>query len=198
MGGGASLIKDQSACPFRAFARVRLEAGGPEDGTFGFDPRERGGFLHRVFESVWRQLETQHRLKQIPVEELETIVDTAITTALSRRTSDSEFHRELTEAERMRLKAVTLEWLEVDKQRTQPFTVVQIEEERSFDLNGVNIRLRIDRVDRLDNGKLLLIDYKGGKQDAGSLKRASGRKNRSCSFMPLPSAGKWMVSCSHR
>ncbi len=170
LGGGTSLIKDQSSCPFRAFAKVRLEAGGPEDGTFGFDPRERGGFLHRVFEAVWIQLETQHRLKQTSQEELEAIVDTAIQTALSRRTSDNEFHRELTEAERLRLRAVTLEWLEVDKRRTQPFRVVQIEEERSFDLNGVNIRLRMDRVDRLDSGKLLLIDYKGGKQDARSLK----------------------------
>lgn len=170
LGGGTSLIKDQSSCPFRAFAKARLEAGGPEDGTFGFDPRERGSFLHRVFEAVWIQLETQHRLKQTPPEELEAIVDTAIATALSRRTSDSEFHRELTEAERLRLKAVTLEWLEVDKRRTQPFRVVQIEEERSFDLNGVNIRLRMDRVDRLETGKLLLIDYKGGKQDGRSLK----------------------------
>jgi ATP-dependent helicase/nuclease subunit B len=170
LGGGTSLIKDQSSCPFRAFAKVRLEAGAPEDGTFGFDPRERGGFLHRVFEAVWIQLETQDRLKQTPQEELEVIVDTAIATALSRRTSESEFHRELTEAERLRLKALTLEWLEVDKRRTQPFRVVQIEEERSFDLNGVNIRLRMDRVDRLESGKLLLIDYKGGKQDARSLK----------------------------
>jgi ATP-dependent helicase/nuclease subunit B len=170
LGGGTSLIKDQSSCPFRAFAKVRLEAGGPEDGTLGFDSRERGSFLHRVFEAVWIRLESQDRLKQTPPEELEAIVDTAIATALSRRTSDSEFHRELTEAERLRLKAVTLEWLEVDKRRTQPFRVVQIEEERSFDLNGVNIRLRMDRVDRLESGKLLLIDYKGGKQDVRSLK----------------------------
>ncbi len=167
--GGTSLIKDQSACPFRAFAKVRLEATGPEDGTFGFDPLERGSFIHRVFEAVWIQLKTQDQLKGTPHDELEAIVDTAIQTALSRRTSDSEFHRELTEAERLRLKAVTLEWLEVDKRRIQPFSVVQIEEERVFDLNGVTIRLRIDRVDRLDNGKLLLIDYKSGKPEAKSL-----------------------------
>ena len=71
LGGGTSLIKDQSSCPFRAFAKVRLEAGGPEDGTFGFDPRERGSFLHRVFEAVWIRLQTQDRLKQTPPEELE-------------------------------------------------------------------------------------------------------------------------------
>jgi ATP-dependent helicase/nuclease subunit B len=169
-GGGTSLFKDQSSCPFRAFAKVRLEAGAPEDGTFGFDPRERGGFLHRVFQAVWIQLETQDRLKGMSQEELEAIVDRAIATALSKRTSDSEFHRELTEAERLRLRAVTLEWLAVDKRRTQPFRVVQIEQERSFDLNGVNIGLRMDRVDRLESGRLLLIDYKGGKQDARSLK----------------------------
>src|SRR5208283_2498844 len=35
LSGGTSLIQAQSACPFRAFAKARLEAGGPEDGTFG-------------------------------------------------------------------------------------------------------------------------------------------------------------------
>ncbi len=169
LSGNTSLIQAQSACPFRAFAKSRLEAGGPEDGTFGFDPRDRGSFLHRVFEAVWTQVQTQDSLKQTPASELELIVDRAIDSALARRTAESEFQRELTEAERLRLKAVTLEWLEVDKRRLKPFRVVQIEEQRSFELSGVTIRLRIDRVDQLENGKLLLIDYKSGKPEARSL-----------------------------
>jgi ATP-dependent helicase/nuclease subunit B len=167
--GGTSLIKDQSECPFRAFAKARLEAAGPEDGTFGFDPRERGGFLHRVFEAVWGQIKTQDCLRKTSDDDLRSIVDAAVDSALAKEPTDNAFHREITEAERSRLKAVTLEWLEVDKRRLRPFEVVQIEEKRSFDLNGVNIRLRIDRVDQLDDGKLLLIDYKSGNPKASYL-----------------------------
>ena len=169
LSGGTSLIQAQSACPFRAFAKARLEAAGPEDGTFGFDPRDRGSFVHRVFEAVWKQVQTQDCLRQTPADELDSIVGVAIDSALAKRTSDSEFHRELTEAERLRLKGVTLEWLEVDKRRLKPFSVVQIEEGTSFEISGVTIRLRIDRVDRLENGKLLLIDYKSGNPKANLL-----------------------------
>jgi ATP-dependent helicase/nuclease subunit B len=169
LSGGVRLIKDQSACPFLAFAKFRLEADGPEDGTFGFDHRDRGSFVHRVLEKVWAELKTQSRLKAMPPEGLERIVETAIESALAKQTSESDFHLELTTAERIRLKAVTLDWLKVDAQRINPFEVVQIEEQRTFDLNGLNVRLRIDRVDRLDDGKLILIDYKSGKSEARKL-----------------------------
>jgi ATP-dependent helicase/nuclease subunit B len=170
LSGGTGLIKAQSACPFSAFAKARLDARGPEDGAFGFDARERGGFVHRVFEAVWKQVQTQECLRETPAEELESIVTAAIATALGKRAPESEFQREITEAEALRLRALVLEWLEVDKSRLKPFRVIQIEEERSFELNGVSIRLRIDRVDQLDNGKLLLIDYKSGDPKRENLK----------------------------
>jgi RecB family exonuclease len=48
--------------------------------------------------------------------------------------------------------------------------VETVEEERSFEVPGLRLRLRVDRIDRLQNGNLLLIDYKSGSMSRNKLK----------------------------
>ena len=79
--GGTRIIKNQSVCPFRAFAEIRLNAIGPEEGTFGFDAMERGQFLHQVLEFVWKQIRTFERLKEHSASELEALVSQGIAAA---------------------------------------------------------------------------------------------------------------------
>lgn len=167
--GGARILKSQSECPFRAFAEFRLTAIKPVEGTFGFDAMERGQFMHHVLEFVWKQIGSQARLKELPPEELESLVGQGIAAATASTDEESEFHRELTEVERLRLGSLVLDWLDVEKQRLMPFRVEQVEQGATVDIEGVAIKLRIDRVDRLQNGRLLLIDYKSGKQNCEKL-----------------------------
>ena len=162
--GGTSLIKYQSLCPFRAFAQIRLSAADMMDGTFGFDHLDRGNFLHRVLEGVWGTIGSQEKLKRIPDDELKAIVEEAIRNAVGPLQQESAFDRELTQAEHARLLDLTLEWLALEKKRLVPFEVVHVEEGRTLETNGLTIDLRLDRIDRLDDGKLLLIDYKTGKR----------------------------------
>lgn len=163
-GGGSSLIKFQSLCPFRAFAQIRLAAPEMPDGTFGFSPMDRGTFLHDVLAEVWRRLGSQVQLKNLSAEELQRLVEEAIQLRLESEDQDSDFDRELNRAERARLQHLVIEWLAFEMQRLVPFEVMQVEEKRAFDLDGINLDLRMDRIDRLPNGKLLLIDYKSGQQ----------------------------------
>lgn len=167
--GGTRIIKSQSDCPFRAFAEFRLNAIKPDEGTFGFDPMERGKFLHQVLEFVWKQIRTQARLKEVSTDELDLIIRDGIAAATTTTGELSEFQRELTEVERLRLGSVVLDWLDVEKKRLQPFTVEEIEHGKMVEIEGVTIKLRIDRIDRLKNDKLLLIDYKSGKQNPEKL-----------------------------
>src|SRR3954454_23900998 len=75
LSGGVGVIKSQAQCPFRAFAEYRLHAQRPEDACFGFDPRERGGYLHRALEAVWKCLESSERLLQASDSELRTLLE---------------------------------------------------------------------------------------------------------------------------
>ncbi len=161
--GGTGIIKSQSLCPFRAFAEYRLNAAFPDDACFGFDSLQRGGFLHKAMEFVWQPLGTQAHLLSLAEPELRHVVDEAVSKAIE-LTGGSEFHQQTTEVERKRVGELLFDWLTgVESTRTEPFTVEKIEGEHVFELGGLRLRLRIDRIDRLQNGKLLLIDYKSGE-----------------------------------
>ena len=167
--GGTSVIKAQSLCPFRAFAEVRLRAQSPDDASFGFDSRDRGGFLHKALQTVWQQLKTQSALQRMPLEALRSLVREAIRSAVQ-ETQGSEFHSQITSVEQERLERLILDWLiTVERERPKAFTVETVEDQLQYDLAGLPLRLRIDRIDRLANGRILLIDYKSGRQSRGKL-----------------------------
>ena len=160
--GGSGLIKSQSLCPFRAFAEYRLASGSLEEGCLGFDVRDRGGHLHSVLEFVWQKLGSLDNLRSTPPAELEKLVQDAALQAVTPKTSSFGKIASLVEIER--LKQVTLDWLAIERERQQPFTVETVEGEQYAELGGLKLRLRIDRVDRLGSGGLVLIDYKSGEQ----------------------------------
>jgi len=167
--GGTGVIKAQSQCPFQAFAKYRLHARRPEDASFGFDALDRGSFVHKSLEIVWRQLQSLQNLLRMPPVELKDLVRDSITEAV--RTNDAgPLHTLSVETERERLQEVILDWLDVERQRQQDFTVETIEQEQKFEGPGLSLKLRVDRIDRLSNGNLVLIDYKSGAQSRPKLK----------------------------
>jgi probable DNA repair protein len=166
--GGIGIIKAQSQCPFRAFAEYRLNARCPEDASFGFDARERGGFVHKALENVWNRLKSQTQLRNTPPHELRTLVREAILAAVNTKET-GPLHQLSVLAERERLEELILEWLSLERARNDPFTVETIEQSRKYDVPGLSLQLRVDRIDRLSNGNLVLIDYKSGAQTRGKL-----------------------------
>jgi RecB family exonuclease len=58
-----------------------------------------------------------------------------------------------------RLLRLALGWLEEDKKRGS-FTVVAIEEKRKVQIGDLTLTTRLDRVDELDDGRRIIIDYK--------------------------------------
>ncbi|MBV9498102.1 MAG: PD-(D/E)XK nuclease family protein [Acidobacteriaceae bacterium] len=166
--GGTNVLKSQSLCAFRAFAEYRLHAISPEDPCFGLDPRERGGFLHKALQFVWREIGNSDRLAETSSDALAQIVEAGVNSAVSESSHDS-FHQLISVAERERLKKLILEWLDVERGRNQPFAVEILEEEREFSIPGLRLALRVDRIDRLANGNVLLIDYKSSSMSRNRL-----------------------------
>ncbi len=167
--GGTSLLKAQSLCPFKAFAEHRLRARTPEEACFGFDALDRGTFVHAALQLVWQELKSAARLRLMPPTDLRGIIRRSVEAAVTHR-DDGAFFEQAQRAERERLEELIFDWLTtVEKDRLLDFTVENVETEIQFALAGLPLRLRIDRIDRLNDGRLVLIDYKSGKQSKTKL-----------------------------
>jgi hypothetical protein len=70
--------------------------------------------------------------------------------------------------EQTRLLGLLQEWLELEAART-PFSIADTELATTASINGIDIKLRIDRIDRLDNGCHVIVDYKTGSANARNL-----------------------------
>jgi len=61
-----------------------------------------------------------------------------------------------------RLRKLLLEWLERELERAD-FLVQALEADVELSLAGLPLRLRVDRIDRLEDGSPMIIDYKSGR-----------------------------------
>jgi RecB family exonuclease len=97
---------------------------------------------------------------------LDGLVRSAVTGALDARLARRALPlaAALVENEQRRLEALLLALLQQDLARAAAaeFTVSQLEMTQEGELGGVPIRVRMDRLDRLDDGRLIILDYKSG------------------------------------
>lgn len=159
--GGSALFQNQAACPFRAFARHRLGAYALAEPVAGLDAAERGNILHAALESIWRELKTQAALLALSEDERVALVRKAADIAV-KQFIESEPHRigpRFAAIEAVRLAQVLLQWLAVESER-EPFVVVATEQRRENTFAELPLRVRVDRIDQLADGRLLVIDYK--------------------------------------
>ena len=152
--GGTRVLADQAACPFRAFARWRLNAEALEDPAPGLDARDRGKLLHALMKFLWSEIRTSEGLKQ----NLEPVISRAADAAIKEVGVEGRF----AELERVRLAKVAKEWFEKVEAKRPPFQIACLEEKRTLNVAGLELSGRIDRMDRLPDGSHVLIDYKSG------------------------------------
>ena len=160
--GGSQLLQDQAHCPFRAFVHHRLNGEQLATSIPGIDPLARGNLLHLVLEKIWQQLQNQSTLLEMDEQQRKTLIKTQVAAAIdcyyATRTAPAEQLLRL-EAERMIL--LLDEWLDKEVAR-EPFRVVETEQPHVEQVGPLQIRLKVDRIDELDTGQRIVIDYKTG------------------------------------
>lgn len=160
--GGARLLELQSKCPFRAAVELRLGGRQLEDPAAGIAPTERGMFVHAVLEVFWSEVRDQAALAAMtPAQVAARVRQQAHRVLDPLRASADEVRARLLDLEQRWLEARVLDLVAQDLARG-PFTVVQAEAGQHVDLGGVQVRVKLDRVDRLADGTLAVIDYKTG------------------------------------
>jgi ATP-dependent helicase/nuclease subunit B len=161
--GGTRLLELQALCPFRGFAELRLQARPLPEPTPGIDARLRGQMLHRALELFWRATGDSLTLHARAAEDTLALVSSCVEAALvhAQRRSPGLLEPGLLrrEAERaVRLLRQLLAW----ELTREPFETVALEWPQAYAIAGASLQLRLDRVDKLADGSLIVIDYKSG------------------------------------
>jgi probable DNA repair protein len=162
--GGTELLKLQAACPFRAFAQLRLGARAPEEPEPGLDAKTRGQLVHEALRFLWEAVQSHERLCALSPAEQEAAIQAAIGKAVEHaaRERAQTLSGRFREIEAERLAALLRQWLEIERRRA-PFRLQTAEKETALRLGGLELGGRIDRIDTLEDGRCAIMDYKTGQ-----------------------------------
>ena len=164
--GGAATLTAQSQCPFKAFATARLNANDWEPAEAGLTAAERGQLVHEVLHSVWAGPPDGIRshAELVAIGDLESFVERHVRLALQNKLPPraERMPQRYLALEEKRLANLIAEWLGYESTRV-PFTVARNGGQTAdVSIAGLQLHLRLDRIDRLIDDSLLVIDYKTG------------------------------------
>lgn len=164
VSGGSWLLRAQAICPAWAFYQFRLGAEAMDEPVEGLDPAARGTLVHGALEAFWKALRTSAALAALDAAALAECIAAAVAAAIDtfeheRRVTLPARFRQLEAARLQKLLAV---WLAVESKRPAPFEVVACEQPAEVEIEGIRVRMVVDRIDRLADGRQVIIDYKTG------------------------------------
>jgi len=120
--------------------------------------------LHAIWAGPPNGISTSNELHNLSDQERSSLVARQAQRVLREKISPSlrrRLPRRYLELEEQRLAALITDWLAYESTRLA-FTVVETEADRTIHLAGLTFDLRLDRIDRLNDNSLLVIDYKSG------------------------------------
>lgn len=168
--GGTSVIKDYAACPFRAWAKHRLSITSLDVPHTGLNAVERGSLVHQVLAQLWQQLKTKEALDGIDDHNLGRMLKDIINSAISeiQQFRSTVLSGRFAQIEQRRLFRLALGWLAEEKKRSY-FKVIAVEQNRTIQVGDLILSARLDRVDELEGGQRIVIDYKTSKKSIQSM-----------------------------
>ena len=168
VSGGTGLLKAQAICPAWAFYQYRLGAKALKTPSNGLDNMDRGSLVHSVLERFWHPGE-QYRhfanLRDMAVDDFSQAINIAVSQTLQAFAKHSNISsKSVLELEYERLYKLISAWLQHEKKRNIAFDIIGCEAEKKVHICGIEITLKVDRIQQLENGELEFIDYKTGQE----------------------------------
>jgi ATP-dependent helicase/nuclease subunit B len=162
LAAGAAVVQWQMTEPFSAFALGRLGVSTLRPIVPGLAPILRGNLIHAAAFHLYSDRPSQAEIRGWLDEDIDHRISAAVKRAFPRyeRHADGVL-KELFTLERQRVAQLLRELVDVDVQRDR-FSVRDVELSTEIDMEGVRLRLRIDRIDRFDDGAVAILDYKTG------------------------------------
>jgi ATP-dependent helicase/nuclease subunit B len=174
---GTRSLTLQNDCAFRAYAELRLGAAAPERAEPGVPMDQRGLLLHAALQLLWERLGGSQTLAALERHALEGLIADCVARAAQalqtelrgrrrRAVPDGQFDlfSVLSPAltrECARARVLIARLCELERTRA-PFTVEATEHMTELSLGGGRLRMRLDRVDAIAGGRIVL-DYKSGR-----------------------------------
>ena len=165
INGGVKLLAAQAVCPAWAFYQYRLGAGKLQTPVDGLDGMTRGSLLHQVLQFFWQECQSLNRLKALTAEQRWQAIDSAIDKSIEASRLERHLYTppQVLHIEKKRLHQLLNDSLNLESQRAD-FSVQDCEKKFNLNLDGLPLNISVDRIDRLADGRLVVIDYKTGNR----------------------------------
>ncbi len=164
--GGQRVIELQSDCPFRASAALRFTADRWPAVSPGLTPLERGIALHAALAAFWNEVRDQATLAALDDAGLAAAAEAAAGAGVAALPPPRwrALPPAAAAAERLRLARGLARFAATQERGRPPFSVAGSERKLRLGIGGLQLSLRADRIDRIEDGaSLAIIDYKGGE-----------------------------------
>ena len=161
--GGTAILQAQAGSPFNAFATWRLGARPLAEPSSGLSAIERGNLVHSCLELFWTRFHDQASVKALDSAALDSAIAEVVASAMAplQQSRSDILGPRFAAIEAQRLQQLLQQWLAIELQR-QAFSVLAPEKQLFMSIGGLPLSLRIDRIDRLEDQRVVLIDYKTG------------------------------------
>lgn len=162
VSGGAATIQRQLQDPFSAFAAGRLGVRPLRPITAGLPASLRGSLIHAALHRLYADCPSGAEIRAWDVAEIARRGELSVQAAFGpqERHADPVLRR-LLQLEKARVRALLASVIALDASRDE-FRIRSVEQRVATSIAGIQLRLRVDRIDICNDGELLIADYKTG------------------------------------
>ena len=162
LAGGAGTVQSQLTNPIAAFLGGRLGVRALDEQTDGLPALLRGNLIHDALYQLYLDKPSHDDIAGWT--DLEQRIARAVDFAFLRHERNADrVLLALLKMERRRVAGLLQEFVEIDAAR-DAFVVDSVERTVDFAEAGVRLKLRVDRIDRLSDERIAILDYKTGAE----------------------------------